>query len=137
MTSAENQAPVAIPQGRRLLDILQAFDAEREGAEAYALIEGLYPICRSITGDGLRQSQQLLREIIPVELHEVLSGTTQVFNWTVPKEWNIRDSKRKCSFGDCGEGSSDFSRFSVDKIDLLKLGIEGAELELFSRGSDA
>jgi aminopeptidase-like protein len=99
MTSAEYQAPVAVPQGRRLLDILQRFDAEREGAKAYALIEGLYPICRSITGNGLRQSLRLLQETIPLELHEVPSGT-QVFDWTVPKEWNIRDAYIKNSAGE-------------------------------------
>ena len=95
MTSAKNPAPVAIPQGRRLLDILQRFDAEREGAEAYGLIEQLYPICRSITGDGVRQSLRL----VPVELHEIPSGT-QVFDWTVPKEWNIRDAFIKNSTGE-------------------------------------
>ena len=99
MTSAKNPAPVAIPQGRRLPDILQRFDAEREGAEAYSLIEQLYPICRSITGDGVRQSLRLLQETIPVELHEVPSGT-QVFDWTVPKEWNIRDAYIKNSAGE-------------------------------------
>ena len=99
MTSAENQAPVAIPQERRLLDILQAFETEREGAEAYALIEELYPICRSITGDGLRRSLRLLQETIPLELREVPSGT-QVFDWTVPKEWNIRDAYIKNSAGE-------------------------------------
>ena len=78
MTSDENQAPVAIPQGRRLLDILQTFDAEREGTATYALIEGLYPICRSITGDGLRRSLRLIKETIPLELHEVPSGTQVV-----------------------------------------------------------
>jgi aminopeptidase-like protein len=99
MTSTESQAPVAIPQGRRLLDILQRFDAEREGAEAYGLIEQLYPICRSITGDGLRQSFHLLQETIPLDLHEVPTGT-QVFDWTVPKEWNIRDAYIKNSAGE-------------------------------------
>jgi aminopeptidase-like protein len=51
----------------------------------------LWPICRSITGNGLRQSLKILQEIIPLELHEVETGT-QVFDWTVPKEWNINDA---------------------------------------------
>ena len=57
----------------------------------YALLERLYPICRSITGDGLRRTLAIVAEEIPLEMHEVESGTP-VFDWTVPKEWNIRDA---------------------------------------------
>jgi aminopeptidase-like protein len=55
------------------------------------LIGELYPICRSITGDGYRQTMRRIREIIPLTIHEVPSGT-EVFDWTVPKEWNIREA---------------------------------------------
>lgn len=62
------------------------------GIEMYALCTELFPICRSVTGDGVRQTLQMLRSIVPeMTLHEVPSGT-QVFDWTVPKEWNIRDA---------------------------------------------
>jgi aminopeptidase-like protein len=54
------------------------------------LICELYPVCRSITGDGLRQSLLRLGELIPLATHEVASGT-QVFDWTIPKECNIQD----------------------------------------------
>jgi len=64
----------------------------RTGDEMYALCTELFPICRSITGNGVRQTLQILRDIVPkMTLHEVPSGT-QVFDWTVPKEWNIRDA---------------------------------------------
>jgi aminopeptidase-like protein len=57
----------------------------------YPFIERAYPICRSITGNGVRRTLALIREQIPLEIHEVPSGTP-VFDWTVPKEWNIRDA---------------------------------------------
>ena len=61
----------------------------REKLEKY--FDKLWPICRSITGDGLRESLQIIGEIIPLEITEVPSGK-QVFDWTVPNEWNIRDA---------------------------------------------
>jgi aminopeptidase-like protein len=61
------------------------------GAEMSAMLEALYPICRSITGDGVRKTFEILSRIIPIEVHEVPTGT-QVLDWTVPNEWNIRDA---------------------------------------------
>jgi len=87
---SSNSHPVE-SRKRTLNDVFRSFDPAKEGAHAYATIKALYPICRSITGNGLRQSLRLLQETIPLELHEVPSGT-QVFDWIVPKEWNIRDA---------------------------------------------
>ncbi|WP_081294034.1 DUF4910 domain-containing protein [Mesorhizobium loti] len=62
------------------------------GQEIYALAEQLFPICRSITGDGVRRTLDILSEHVNLERHEVPTGT-QVFDWTVPKEWNIRSAR--------------------------------------------
>ena len=67
--------------------------------EIYELISNLYPICRSITGDGIRKTLRILQQYIPLNLYEVPTGT-QVFDWTVPREWNIRDAYIKNSAGE-------------------------------------
>ena len=64
-----------------------------------ALIEELYPICRSITGDGLRATLRAVQERIPIELHEVPSGS-KVLDWSVPDEWNITDAFVKNARGE-------------------------------------
>jgi aminopeptidase-like protein len=62
---------------------------EDPGAAMLGLIEELYPICRSITGEGLRRSLAIIGREIPLEIREVPSGTP-VFDWVVPREWNVR-----------------------------------------------
>ncbi len=64
---------------------------EALGKEMLNLIVELYPICRSITGEGVRETLRGIRQRIPLEIHEVPSGT-KVFDWTVPLEWNVTDA---------------------------------------------
>ena len=60
------------------------------GKTMYQLAAKMFPICRSITGNGFRESLEMLREAVPkIQVYEVPTGTA-VFDWTVPKEWNIR-----------------------------------------------
>ena len=61
------------------------------GHEMYRLIAELFPICRSITGNGVRETLRILKKHIPIEVHNIPTGT-QVFDWTVPREWNIKDA---------------------------------------------
>jgi aminopeptidase-like protein len=61
------------------------------GEDIYGLAATLYPICRSITGDGVRETLGLLGQHIDLDLFEVPTGT-RAFDWTVPREWNIRDA---------------------------------------------
>jgi aminopeptidase-like protein len=67
--------------------------------EMYQLITELYPICRSITGNGFRETLRRIGKHIPLTVHEVPTGT-RVFDWTVPREWNIRDAYIKNSRGE-------------------------------------
>ena len=81
--------------------------ADDAGSEIYELLRELFPICRSISGNGVRQTFALLERVLPLELTEVPTGT-QVFDWTVPREWNIRGAwiedpagRRVVDFRDC------------------------------------
>lgn len=63
-----------------------------EGKQAYKLACELYPICRSLTGNGVRQTLAIIQEQLPsLNIVEIPSGTN-VYDWTVPDEWNIRDA---------------------------------------------
>ncbi len=73
-----------------------------EGRRMYGLCTRLFPICRSITGDGVRETFRILQaEIpdIPFEMHEIPTGT-RVLDWEIPKEWNIRDAYIETPDGD-------------------------------------
>jgi aminopeptidase-like protein len=74
-----------------LLKEIDQLVPEEAGGRLHRFAAELYPICRSITGEGIRQTLALLGERIPLEIVEVPTGTP-VFDWTVPKEWNIRDA---------------------------------------------
>jgi aminopeptidase-like protein len=69
------------------------------GRQLYAFAEKLYPVCRSITGQGVRDTLELVREKVPLTIYQVPTGT-RVFDWEVPKEWNIKDAYIKNSKGE-------------------------------------
>lgn len=73
----------------RLQDLLQQLATDRAGARMFALMERLYPICRSITGPGVRKTLDILQEHLPITRSEVPTGTC-VFDWVIPNEWTIR-----------------------------------------------
>lgn len=72
---------------------------ENIGDDLYSFIKELFPICRSITGNGVRETLNIIKKHIPIEIHEVPTGT-KVFDWIVPKEWNISDAYIKNSKGE-------------------------------------
>jgi len=61
------------------------------GNSIYDFVKQIFPICRSIMGDGNRQTLSLIREQIPIQIHEVPTGYT-AYDWEVPKEWKINDA---------------------------------------------
>jgi len=81
-----------------LLKELERGNLTDTGQELHRFAADLYPICRSITGAGIRRTLALIQERIPLQIFEVPTGTP-VFDWTVPKEWNIRDAYIKDSRG--------------------------------------
>ena len=125
--------------------MLQPLDTERgdvariaaaptdPGSAMMAVIAELFPICRSISGNGLRRSLSILQDRIPLKMHEVPSGTP-VLDWTVPKEWNIRsayiqtlEGRRVIDFADCTLHILQYSR-PVDEV----LPIEELQRHLYS-----
>jgi aminopeptidase-like protein len=82
-----------------ITDLKVVLNRNDPGQEMYHFITELYPICRSITGNGLRETLNVIKRHIPLEIHEVPTAT-KVFDWTVPKEWNIKDAYIKNSKGE-------------------------------------
>ena len=77
----------------------ECLDEAGIGEAIFALAAEIYPICRSITGDGVRRTLTHLGRHIDLEVHEVPTGT-QVFDWTIPPEWTIRDAYIKNAAGE-------------------------------------
>ncbi|TGS65825.1 DUF4910 domain-containing protein [Mesorhizobium sp. M3A.F.Ca.ET.201.01.1.1] len=90
------------------------------GQEIYALAERLFPICRSITGDGVRGTLDILSEQIDLARHEVPTGT-RLFDWTVPQEWNIRSAS---IIGPDGRKIVDFAQSNLHVVNY-SIGFKG------------
>lgn len=69
---------------------------ENDGKRMHELMRRLYPICRSITGNGVHRTLGIIKEHIPLQIYKLPSGT-RVFDWIIPKEWNIKDAYIKNS----------------------------------------
>lgn len=69
------------------------------GEEMHRFARDLYPICRSITGNGIRETLSMIQSRIPLKIYEVPTGTV-VFDWVVPKEWKMRDAYIKKPSGE-------------------------------------
>lgn len=98
MKSSQRQQGHRAGLKKNLAALIGEIDFDVRGQEMYALVEQLYPVCRSITGDGVRQSLSIISEKIPIEIREIPTGT-KVFDWQVPDEWNITDAYIKSPDG--------------------------------------
>ena len=104
------------------------------GDSIYALAKRLWPINRSLTGNGVRETLSVFKELLPgLMVHEIPSGT-EVFDWTIPDEWNVREAWIE---GPDGDRIADFSEHNlhlmgystpVDKV----LSLEGLQSHLYS-----
>src|ERR1700757_5213302 len=74
-----------------LLKEIAQRDLSEIGEGLHRFAADLYPICRSITGNGLRQTLAAVQQRVSLQVSEVPTGT-EVFDWTIPKEWNIKDA---------------------------------------------
>jgi aminopeptidase-like protein len=82
-----------------IIDLHHSLELNAVGEEMYELVRELYPLCRSITGNGVRSTLRIVEKRIPVTTHEIPTGT-QVLDWTIPKEWNIKGAYIKNSRGE-------------------------------------
>jgi aminopeptidase-like protein len=80
-------------------EIAKCLVTENIGEDIFSFAAKLYPICRSITGDGVRQALHDIGAHVSLDVHEVPTGTA-VFDWTIPREWNIRDAYIKDAGGE-------------------------------------
>jgi len=103
------------------------------GDEMFRLMVELFPICRSITGNGLRNTLKILSKHISLEIHEVPTGT-KVFDWMIPREWNINDAYIKNSKG---EKIVDFKKSNLHVLNYsapinTKISLEELKPHLFT-----
>jgi aminopeptidase-like protein len=109
MTTLPSDPPEPRDAAEAIRRRIEALDVPAVGARMHGLVRELYPICRSITGDGVRRSLRVLQGLAPLELHEVPTGTA-VFDWEVPKEWNLRRATLR---GPDGEIVADSDRLNL------------------------
>lgn len=88
--SEASSFPAAPPQSASGAAFVRP-EESASGREIYDLVAELYPLCRSITGDGVRETLARLQRVVPLTIHALPTGTS-VLDWTIPPEWNIRDA---------------------------------------------
>ncbi len=103
------------------------------GGRLHGFAAEIFPICRSITGPGVRETLNHVERIVPLQRTEVLTGV-KVLDWTVPKEWTIRDAWIKNA---AGERVVDFRKHSLHVLNYsapvrARLGLEELKKHIFT-----
>ena len=80
-------------------NLLSSIDTRDLADELYGVVEDLYPICRSITGEGVRRTLRSFSGGVSARARSRFPRGTEVFDWTVPREWNIADAYVKDPLG--------------------------------------
>jgi aminopeptidase-like protein len=122
-----------VTETETLTGIARGTSSGKLGGELFELVTALYPICRSLTGNGVRETLAVLRKVVPIELHEVPTGT-RVYDWTIPQEWNIRDAFVKNA---CGDRVIDFRQSNLHVMGYsvpvrAKMSLEELRSKLYS-----
>jgi aminopeptidase-like protein len=117
----------------RLVQQLEQRGLASVGDQLHGFASELYPICRSITGEGLRATLRAIGNRIPLRISEVPTGAA-VLDWTIPREWNIRDAYIKDASGD---RVVDFHKHSLHVLNYStpvhrKMGLGELKPHLFS-----
>lgn len=87
---------------------------QHQGEKIFELAARLYPICRSLTGDGVRETLAIIGEYLPLNIHEIPTGT-QLYDWQAPQEWVIREAYIKDS---AGNRIVDFARHNLHVVNF-------------------
>ena len=85
-------------------------DEHSIGNEMFDMVKDLFPICRSITGPGVRETLKYIQNILPELIIRSVPSGTQAFDWTVPNEWTIRDAFIK---NESGQRIVDFQKHNL------------------------
>lgn len=97
----------------RPVEVEAMAEVQAAAQEMFDFVRELFPVCRSLTGDGVRQTLHAIRRHLPeLSIHEISSGT-RVFDWTVPDEWNIRSARL---LGPHGETIADFTESNLHVV---------------------
>lgn len=110
MTNRREHGPL------RRQDLLYSLTTDGVGEDIYQFASELFPLCRSITGRGVRESLRRIAAHIPLDVHEVPTGT-QVFDWEIPREWSIREAYVRDSSG------SKIIDFGANNLHLLNYSV--------------